>query len=274
MAGPRDNRGSGRYPRYAPFWRHAARGRVWLAGALMHGTDYRRSSGGFVHGFRYLVRAQARHMLAAHFGTPWPAATLLGAAAAAAAVLARVQNASGLYQMFGELVDVIVPVTTLSTLARAPPRGASAGAGDCDRGPTREGAGRGAEEGGATAALLQLMRSRLNQSGAEGGQRADPSAEVRPPELLYLEEVPRRWAAEAVRRRLPGGAGEDPCRCELSFEFGRLPPAEQAGRDGGGGGWPWELAFSAARLGRSPSLFLYPKLMAVAQLVESARHPA
>ena len=50
-----------RYPIVEPFYGvPSSHGRGWYAGALMHGHDYRQSAGGFVHGFRYLVRAQFR----------------------------------------------------------------------------------------------------------------------------------------------------------------------------------------------------------------------
>lgn len=33
---------------------------LYFAGALVHGKDYKRAAGGFVHGFRYAARALAR----------------------------------------------------------------------------------------------------------------------------------------------------------------------------------------------------------------------
>ena len=60
---------SSKYPVYGPFFSARAHPRsVWYAGALMHGLDWRKSAGGFVHGFRYLIRAQARFMLARDYG--------------------------------------------------------------------------------------------------------------------------------------------------------------------------------------------------------------
>jgi hypothetical protein len=99
-----------KFPRLAPFYGiRAAGARGWYAGALMHGRDFRRSAGGFVHGFRYLVRAQVRYVLARDFGVDWPVTVLPDAEAAVAHALSRIQESSGLYQMQGELVDVIVP---------------------------------------------------------------------------------------------------------------------------------------------------------------------
>ena len=39
---------------------------LYFAGTPMHGRDYRKSSGGFIHGFRYLIRAQNRGRNALH----------------------------------------------------------------------------------------------------------------------------------------------------------------------------------------------------------------
>ena len=51
----------GKYPRLGPFYSvRAAPHNAWYAGSLMHGADWKQSAGGFVHGFRYLIRAQAR----------------------------------------------------------------------------------------------------------------------------------------------------------------------------------------------------------------------
>ena len=50
---------------------------LYFAGAMMHGNDYRRSAGGFIHGFRYLVRALARHLEVDVENGEWPRTELL-----------------------------------------------------------------------------------------------------------------------------------------------------------------------------------------------------
>lgn len=130
---------------------------IFFAGTLMHGNDHKKSSGGFIHGFRYLIRAlhrileeieanedskrsdglvnvtnqevsqtledikvSADHSRGGLLKSPrsftpppharWPRTDLraCGLRGLVAAVLRRINLASGTYQMFGGLVDVIV----------------------------------------------------------------------------------------------------------------------------------------------------------------------
>ena len=58
---------NGKHPDATPRFESANVPGLFFAGTLMHGADHKKSSGGFIHGFRYLVRALHRildHMLA------------------------------------------------------------------------------------------------------------------------------------------------------------------------------------------------------------------
>ena len=46
---------------------------IYYAGAAAHGKDYRRSAGGFIHGFRYTTRALFRSLDAKLYGAGWAA---------------------------------------------------------------------------------------------------------------------------------------------------------------------------------------------------------
>ena len=114
---------------------------LYFAGALMHGHDYRVSSGGFIHGFRYLCRALHRHLeeleiddetavessydvtvgassgfsssasqLASSNVSAWPHTDLssCGLRALVTAMLRRINLAAGPFQMFGGLADVLL----------------------------------------------------------------------------------------------------------------------------------------------------------------------
>ena len=86
-------------------------GRGWYAGVLMHDHDYKKSSGGFVHGFRYLIRAQYRYLRALDSGT-WDGLVRLDSVdAMQSKVVERIQESSGLYQMQGFLADVVCKVS-------------------------------------------------------------------------------------------------------------------------------------------------------------------
>eukprot|EP00966_Prymnesium_polylepis_P130082 3008415-Prymnesium_polylepis.1 len=42
----------GKFPASGVFWEDPTVPKKWYAGCLMHGTDFRVSAGGFIHGFR------------------------------------------------------------------------------------------------------------------------------------------------------------------------------------------------------------------------------
>ena len=47
-----------------------------VAGTATHSIDYRRSAGGFIHGFRYTTRSLFRHLEWKYHQVPWPSVTL------------------------------------------------------------------------------------------------------------------------------------------------------------------------------------------------------
>jgi thioredoxin reductase len=82
---------------------------LYFAGTLMQQRDFKKSTGGFIHGFRYAVRALSRILDERHHNRPWPYLSLNpDPAALADAVVARVNRTSALWQQFGVLGDVLV----------------------------------------------------------------------------------------------------------------------------------------------------------------------
>ncbi|XP_077990693.1 FAD-dependent oxidoreductase domain-containing protein 2-like [Glandiceps talaboti] len=80
---------------------------LYFAGTNSHSVDHKKSSGGFIHGFRYTARVLHRILEHRNHGEPWPSirqpiTELLNH------LVKRINEASGLYQMFGVLGDVIV----------------------------------------------------------------------------------------------------------------------------------------------------------------------
>ena len=80
---------------------------MYLAGAATHSLDFRKSAGGFIHGFRYTARALSRLFENRYHQVPWPSTTapvnqILNM------VLKRINEASGIYQMFDVLADVMI----------------------------------------------------------------------------------------------------------------------------------------------------------------------
>ncbi|XP_001376043.2 FAD-dependent oxidoreductase domain-containing protein 2 [Monodelphis domestica] len=84
----------------------ATRG-LFVLGTASHSVDYRKSAGGFIHGFRYTARVVHRLLEYRHHGIPWPS-TVHPITQLTNAIIRRVNEASGLYQMFGVLADVIL----------------------------------------------------------------------------------------------------------------------------------------------------------------------
>ena len=116
-----------RYPRLDPSFQSTNIPGLYFAGTLAHGIDKGTSSGGFIHGFRYNVRALARILLTEKgcdnkdgVGClpAWPVQNVgcfkdglrkdLAASKFAKNILERIKVSSGLYQMFDELQDVYV----------------------------------------------------------------------------------------------------------------------------------------------------------------------
>ncbi|KAG8436422.1 hypothetical protein GDO86_007501 [Hymenochirus boettgeri] len=80
---------------------------LFVVGTASHSIDFRKSAGGFIHGFRYTARSVHRHIEYRYHKVPWqashyPITQLLNV------LLKRMNEASGLYQMFGVLADVIL----------------------------------------------------------------------------------------------------------------------------------------------------------------------
>ncbi len=123
-----------RYPRLDSSYQSTNIPGLYFAGTLAHGIDKGVSSGGFIHGFRYNVRALARILLTetkmgcdkknedGRGGSSclpsWPVQDVgcfqsgsrkdFAASKFAKNILERIKVSSGLYQMFDELQDVYV----------------------------------------------------------------------------------------------------------------------------------------------------------------------
>jgi thioredoxin reductase len=82
---------------------------LYFAGTLMQQRDFKKSTGGFIHGFRYGIRALARVLGQRHHGRPWPYQPVEPTPEALAeAVVARVNRSSALWQQFGVIGDLLV----------------------------------------------------------------------------------------------------------------------------------------------------------------------
>lgn len=82
---------------------------LYVAGTITQPRDFKHGTSGFIHGFRYGVRALHKILELRYHQVPWPASPVAGTAEGiTAAVLARVNRTSALYQQFGVLGDVVI----------------------------------------------------------------------------------------------------------------------------------------------------------------------
>ncbi|MEO3751390.1 NAD(P)-binding domain-containing protein [Streptomyces sp. B6B3] len=81
---------------------------LYFAGTLTQARDFKKSTNGFIHGFRYGARALHRILGARHHDTPWPTTALDASPDAISdAIVARVNRSSAVWQQFGVIGDVV-----------------------------------------------------------------------------------------------------------------------------------------------------------------------
>ncbi|MGC5053229.1 NAD(P)-binding domain-containing protein [Micromonospora sp. DT48] len=97
-----------RFPAQTPQWESVNVAGLYFAGTLSQERDFKRSTSGFIHGFRYGVRALHKILERRYDDTPWPSEKLDATAESIAdAIIARVNRTSALWQQFGVLGDVV-----------------------------------------------------------------------------------------------------------------------------------------------------------------------
>jgi hypothetical protein len=255
---------------------------LFLVGTLAHAVDHKRASGGFIHGFRYTARALHRILeeeeLARAAGAvgvgslggvgggsgsgsgsggapfaPWPTTRVSTLRALTALLLRRLNNAAGIFQMFGYLADVFVldALPAAGRRAGAPlpagsPHAAMEAPWDFYDAGAAAAAAAGADPTGLAAAVAAHQAARPAPPPA---QARSPPAEAASEAAINAalagglrEEVPvghagaaaRAWAAaEASGSGSSGGSGGSGGSApaaewlQLTLEFGPAPPAGQ-----------------------------------------------
>ncbi|OPJ68856.1 FAD-dependent oxidoreductase domain-containing protein 2 [Patagioenas fasciata monilis] len=96
-----------KYPQIKPNYESRGTRGLFVLGTASHSVDFRKSAGGFIHGFRYTTRAVHRLLENRHHGVPWPS-TVYPITQLTNSIIKRVNEASGLYQMFTVLADIIL----------------------------------------------------------------------------------------------------------------------------------------------------------------------
>ncbi|GAA3246647.1 NAD(P)-binding domain-containing protein [Nonomuraea helvata] len=97
-----------RFPEQTPAYESANVPDLYFAGTLTQQRDFKKGTSGFIHGFRYGVRALHRILTARYHGGTWPAEKVEpDPDAISDAIIARVNRSSALWQQFGVLGDVV-----------------------------------------------------------------------------------------------------------------------------------------------------------------------
>jgi thioredoxin reductase len=98
-----------RFPSLTTEWESTNVPDLYFAGTLMQVRDFKKSTTGFIHGFRYAVRALHRMLEEKYHGMPWPHIRLTAEPSVLMdAVIQRVNRTSALWQQFGVLCDLII----------------------------------------------------------------------------------------------------------------------------------------------------------------------
>ncbi|XP_069005534.1 FAD-dependent oxidoreductase domain-containing protein 2 isoform X1 [Embiotoca jacksoni] len=104
---PNSENAKGRLPGVTAWYEGKNTPGLFVLGTAAHSRDYRSSAGGFVHGFRYTARAVHRVLELRYHSNLWPSTKLL-TTQLQPWILKRAGEASGPYQMFEVLGDVVL----------------------------------------------------------------------------------------------------------------------------------------------------------------------
>jgi len=99
----------GRYPAVDGSWQSINVPDLYFAGTLMHSLDYAKSTSGFIHGFRYNIRALSKILDDRYHETPW--SYTKGAAEPEELtdeIIDRVDGCASLFQVPATMTDVLV----------------------------------------------------------------------------------------------------------------------------------------------------------------------
>ncbi|MFI1994105.1 NAD(P)-binding domain-containing protein [Actinoplanes sp. NPDC020271] len=97
-----------RFPEQTPAFESVDVPGLYFAGTLSQQRDFKKSTNGFIHGFRYAVRALHHILRERHHDIAWPSTPVEASPEAITdAIIARINVSSGLWQQFAVLADVI-----------------------------------------------------------------------------------------------------------------------------------------------------------------------
>lgn len=97
-----------RFPKQTSEWESSNISDLYFAGVLMHMRDFKKKQSGFIHGFRYNIKALNHILENKYYDQPLPhQSSEIDAEKLTHMILERVNRSSGLWQQTGYLCDVI-----------------------------------------------------------------------------------------------------------------------------------------------------------------------
>lgn len=101
-----------RFPAQTSAWESTNIPDLYFAGTIMQMRDFKKFTSGFIHGFRYNVRALHRILESRYEGVRWPSQEVAyDVDGLTEALVTRINRTSGLWQQFKMLCDVFFPAT-------------------------------------------------------------------------------------------------------------------------------------------------------------------
>ena len=100
----------GKFPLITPEWQYKNVPNMYAIGAMMQTVNFRKNAGGFIHGFRYSIKTLIDLIFYNNYGHDLRKKVLHGTEQVRSELLLRANTSSSLYQMYGELCDVVVPI--------------------------------------------------------------------------------------------------------------------------------------------------------------------
>lgn len=98
-----------RFPQLTSEWESVNVPDLYVAGTLMQVRDFKKATSGFIHGFRYNLRALHRMFEQKYHGAKWPSERLDATPEALCqSILERLNTTSAMWQQFGFLGDLYV----------------------------------------------------------------------------------------------------------------------------------------------------------------------
>jgi hypothetical protein len=104
-----------KYPQIKNNFESTSHNNLFFIGTLMHSIDYKKSSGGFIHGFRYLINI----FIKLNYNIPFTNCIYKipdDITCIVDKIIYRINNSSDLYQMFGYICDILILNTHESEL--------------------------------------------------------------------------------------------------------------------------------------------------------------